>query len=317
MQRQRLASCPTEEPALAGAALFAIPETLVRQGGPAPADDRRFQRWLDDTAALVTTAAVTNEEITAFWRAQGPEYLAGCAQGHALAKPRGYAGDFQMMDLIYDHRVSDDPRFAGWDRFFQQQAACRAVRNRAAYLTAVLERAAARRGGKTLRVLDLACGSARHLGPWLHQHGGRPFEILCVDSDPEGLERAAEVCRPAGPRVRLLQADVLRMCPASEHDVVWSSGLFDYFSDATFVRLARRLLGALVPGGELVIGNFGLCNPTRAYMELVGDWRLRHRGEDHLLRLGAAAGAAPERLRVGRDRTGVNLFLHLRAPGAR
>src|SRR5262249_43608178 len=110
-----------------------------------------------------------------------------------------------------------------------------------------------------------------------------------------------------------LQANVLRFEPQETYDFIWASGLFDYLSDATFVRLTRRLLAALRPGGELVIGNFGLHKPTRLFMELVLDWRLHNRSAAELLRLAALAGE--RRAEVGREAKGVNLFLHLR-PGA-
>jgi hypothetical protein len=47
-------------------------------------------------------------------------------------------------------------------------------------------------------------------------------------------------------------------------------------------------------------------------MELVSDWDVRYRSEEDLRRLGVLAGAAPGEARVGREPTGVNLFLHLR-----
>lgn len=46
-------------------------------------------------------------------------------------------------------------------------------------------------------------------------------------------------------------------------------------------------------------------------MELLGDWHLEHRSRDGLLELGHRAGYAEERMRVGSEPLGVNLFLHL------
>lgn len=254
------------------ATLFSLPEKLVRQGGPFPGDYGALGDWLERAGTLVATGVVTREQITGFWRALGPDYLARCAQGHALAKPRGYAGDFEMMDLIYDRRVSTDERFGRWDLFFHGQPAVAAVRNRAGYIGAVLDRARQRATGRPLRLLDLACGSARHLAPWLKAHPDTPIELIAVDNDDQALARAAERCGPcldARSSFRFLSHNLLRVNPAdflaAPVDVVWSSGLFDYFSDASFIRVARRLLAVLRPGGELVLGNFGPANPSRSY----------------------------------------------------
>ena len=108
------------------------------------------------------------------------------------------------------------------------------------------------------------------------------------------------------------RANVLRLMPAGSYDLIWSSGLFDYLSDRAFVRLARRMLGALRPGGEMVVGNFAPVPSARSYMELVVDWDLNLRTQGDLLRLAAEIGAAPGEAWVGREPAGVNLFLHLR-----
>jgi SAM-dependent methyltransferase len=217
------------------------------------------------------------------------------------------------MDKIYRREVSPDLRFRGWDLFLHSQPAAAAVRNRQSYLASVLDEALRRQHRSPVRVLDLACGPAHHLARWLTDNPLAPVEILCLDQDARALDKAAVVCGDTGGRVRFEQANVLRFAPQETYDRVWSSGLFDYLGDPAFVRLAARFRSALRRGGEIVLGNFAPHAATRAYMELVSDWDVRYRSEEELLRLGALAGAAPGEARVGREPTGVNLFLHLSA----
>ena len=306
LRRQSRSQTPLER-------LFNLPAELLRQGGPTPSQYPQFQTWLDGAAGLVAEGHVPLQLVTDFWRGLGDDYLRGSLQGHALARPHGYPGDFEMMDKIYDRVISSDARFRAWDLFFQRQAAPRAVRDRAAYFGMVLDEAGARLG-RPLRVLDLACGSARHLAPWLLDNPSAPVEIVCIDQDPQALARAEEACSAAEGRVCFEEANALRLEPAGTFDIIWSSGLFDYFSDPTFVRVATRLRGALRSGGEMVLGNFSRDNPSRAYMELVGNWRLRYRSAADLVRIGLSAGAPAEAVSVGKDVTGVNLFLHVRSP---
>ena len=291
--------------------LMELPCRLVDQGGPTPGQDGAFLDWLDRVDALVGSGEVAAEAIVGFWRSLGPDYLAGCLQGHALAKPHGYPGDFEMMEKIYGHHVTGDPRFQHWDRFFQQQTAPIAVRNRARYFSGTVG-AMVPRGGRSLRILDLGCGPAVHLAAL----GGNPelaAEILCLDYDAHALERASLHCRELSGRVRFEQANVLRFVPRDTYDLIWSSGLFDYLSDASFVRIGKRFRAALRPGGEMVIGNFGVGDRSRPYMELVGDWRLHYRSEADLFELAAQIGAGLTEARVGREGTGLNLFLHIGA----
>jgi SAM-dependent methyltransferase len=306
---------PTHERPLDGGTfddLFDYPTTLVRQGGPRASEYSAFRDWLDRAARVVNAGRLQRESVCNFWRALGPEYLGNTLQGHALARPHGYPGDFEMMDKIYDRHVSPDPRFRAWDIFFHRQAAPDAVRNRAAYFSKVLDDAVDRTDGP-IRVLDLACGSARHLAPWLLCRSRTDVEILCVDQDLKALLRAEEACSAAEGRVRFQQANVLRFAPPGQFDLIWSSGLFDYFSDATFIRALARFRQALRPDGVAVIGNFGPANPTRAYMELVGAWVLHHRSPAELVAIAAESGAPEHSITVGADATGVNLFVHVRA----
>ena len=95
--------------------------------------------------------------------------------------------------------------------------------------------------------------------------------------------------------------------------LIWTAGIFDYFDDDTFVRLLERYLCFLDEDRELVIGNFSPNNPTRNYMEIVGDWHLNHRSADRLISLAKACGVDPKNIRIGQEPEGVNLFLHIKA----
>ncbi len=46
-------------------------------------------------------------------------------------------------------------------------------------------------------------------------------------------------------------------------------------------------------------------------MELFGEWFLYHRTEEHLINLAEQAGFDKEKISIGRENEGVNLFLHL------
>jgi hypothetical protein len=60
------------------------------------------------------------------------------------------------------------------------------------------------------------------------------------------------------------------------------------------------------------VGNFSDFNPSRDYMELLGDWVLQHRTRDRLRELALEAGAAEDAIDVQWEPEGVNLFLHVR-----
>ena len=109
-----------------------------------------------------------------------------------------------------------------------------------------------------------------------------------------------------------IHKNIFRFSTDEKFDIVWSAGLFDYFDDKTFVRLIKKFMGWTKPGGEIIIGNFGLQNPSRNYMELIGDWFLQHRSEVTLTAMAVEAGIKQENIFIGKEQEGVNLFLHLK-----
>jgi extracellular factor (EF) 3-hydroxypalmitic acid methyl ester biosynthesis protein len=295
---------------------FHVVRELASRGGPGPAEATLFQHWLEQTAALIETGQLETAEVHDFWRSLGADYLRGCIQGRALAKPFGYAGDFSIIDDIYRVTTSPDPRFRGWDLFFHAQPAPRAVRNRKSYFAAVLERAIAC-SERNPKVLILGCGPARDIADSIQACSRHRVQLVAIDRDQRALEYAARVCAPWSDRIEFVCADVLRYTPREQFQLIWAAGLFDYLSDALFVRLVKRLGRNLAEGGELVIGNFCSEHASRHYMELVGNWLLNYRTESDLAEIARRAGFEPWRVRIGAEPEGINLFLHLSDAAAR
>jgi len=75
--------------------------------------------------------------------------------------------------------------------------------------------------------------------------------------------------------------------------------------------LLTRFFDCIEEGGQLVIGNFAPDNPTKHYMELIGDWRLVYRNRDQLLELALQCGISSRAVEVRQEPEGVNLFLHV------
>lgn len=281
----------------------------VRRGGPEPFE---YAAIADCFRALGTNDDDTDKVAAVF----APTLTADCIHGHGYLQPRGYAGDFEMIDRIYTGWVSHNPRLARWDRFFHAQAAPRAVRNRKLFLQRTLGELDERNPTGTANVLNVGSGPGRDVAEYFASRPDSNLRVLSLDLDPNAIRHAEDLCRPYQNRVRFACENVVRYSSTSQFDLVWSAGLFDYFSDRLFVRVARRLFESVRPGGELVIGNFGPDNPSRAYMELLGRWELKHRSASQLLALASEAGATDGQARVEWEPEGINLFLRVSKPAA-
>jgi extracellular factor (EF) 3-hydroxypalmitic acid methyl ester biosynthesis protein len=132
----------------------------------------------------------------------------------------------------------------------------------------------------------------------LEPREARPVHFVLVDQDSEALRcagRQLSAARAASPRRSPVRIDprhlsVLKLLREVEPsallpraDMIYSAGLFDYFSDRTCRVLARRLYGALRPGGLLLLGNMKAGTDMLWPLELIADWSLSYRTAEGIL----------------------------------
>lgn len=281
---------------------------MVTRGGPEPDE----YDWLAESFRLLQGEGILPQQIAAVY---APTMCLNCLHGRAFLKPRGYAGDFELIDHIYTGWLSSDTSLVRHDRFFHSQPAPRAVRNRKAYLRTVLLSLANSAKQRPLRVLNIGSGPARDVFEFFREFPDAPLFVHCVDIDRAAIEYGADLCSDYKRKVSFEKRNALRLQPTQTYDLIWSAGLFDYLSDRAFIMLARRLFSFVANGGELIIGNFAPSNPTRAPMELLCQWFLEYRSADQLCHLVAAAGITKATVNVDREPEGINLFLRVGQDG--
>jgi hypothetical protein len=235
-------------------------------------------------------------------------------------KPLGYAGDFEMMNMVYRNESLGDTLFGrSLSRVLLDSDAGQAVRHRVRYLAGKIKAAAARVGPhRPARILSVAAGPAMELQQILRTdpallRAGRA-EIALLDQDASALRHARE---QIGARAAQAGVEVTLRCLNTSiktviaegldgsYDLIYSAGLFDYLQNRTARAAGARLVQALAPGGHAVIGNFGTANPTRPLLELILDWPLLHRSASDLRQLFGGIGTG---ITVEHEATGVNLF---------
>lgn len=292
-------------------------EQLAALGGPKGEHAILFSAWVAELSHMIKTGVIRRDEWFEVWKPVVLRLLSQTIAPKILLKPRGYAGDFEVIDCIYTSALAECPQQRPWDDYFHSLNAISAVKHRKSYFQRVVSSAVAASvqcGADCPRILNVASGPGRDMLEWLSANPTVQAKIECVEMDADAIKFATELCHQHRDRVQFHHANALRFKPAGEYALIWSAGLFDYLNDGLFVRLLRRLLNHTLPGGEVVIGNFGSYNPSRDCMELLGDWVLEHRSPEHLRELALEAGASEGDISIGREPACVNLFLHVRKP---
>jgi extracellular factor (EF) 3-hydroxypalmitic acid methyl ester biosynthesis protein len=239
----------------------------------------------------------------------------------AYTKPLGYAGDYEMMNMIYrDHAEGDSLFGKALNLYAAQEEAAQATINRVEYLATKIRKAIEVRG--RVRLASIGCGPAHELFVLLKQNPelGPYIDVALIDQEERVLTYCERTLSPiairTGAKVHFIKESVRRLLTAKklkealgERDFIYSAGLFDYLNARSFSTLLSVLYEALAPSGHLAIGNFAGNNPSRYFMEYCLDWFLIHRSREDLLSFVAELRPTPARAEVDAERSGVNLFL--------
>jgi SAM-dependent methyltransferase len=281
-------------------------EQIINKGGPDKSDyDLLNEQW-----NYLYSVKISLAQENILFELFKPYLTLDSMMGLTFLKPRGYAGDFELIDKIYRNWKSPTTTiYHKWDDYYHSRAGAIAVRNRKEYLKAQLLDLNTK--DDKAEVLNLACGPCSDLYEFLSTNPRSEIHFDCLDMDKEALEYSSVVCDNYYEQVNFINRNALRYKTDKKYDLIWSAGLFDYFSDKIFIRLLNRMYALLSENGEVVIGNFSPKNSARGLMEVSLQWFLHHRDEKELKNLAIQAGVDESNISIGSEETGVNLFLHL------
>lgn len=248
-------------------------------------------------------------------------------------KPLGYAGDYEMVNMMLRDPYQGSSMFAKMiNSLFLHTAPVIAHRNRVTYLTQRLADETRRVAsfGRKARVFNLGCGPAKEVQDFLIQDQLSDMASLTLlDFNDETLRHTSQILEDIKMRYRrktpveavkksvhqILKESArpsMDLLPGS-YDYVYCAGLFDYLSDRICKRLMNIFYDLLAPGGLLLATNVDPSNPSRNWMEYVLDWHLIYR-DQRLLRQLVPEAAPADSFSVKSDATGVNVFLEVRKP---
>jgi len=225
---------------------------------------------------------------------------------HAFRRPRGYAGDAALLDLIFGEAAVPDTTTALGRAIHASILAapvCASLRRRRALVQEAID-ATARRTGAAGRYLAFGGGHLREA------QGSRPFRdraldtFYAVDADPRAVSRVARIHAVPGLQamdggVRELLRGALRV---GEVDLAYAAGPYDALEQPLAGQVTAALFATLRAGGRLLVTNLCAELSDAAYLESFMGWTPRYRDEADMRGLVAALPAhAVASARVFRD----------------
>jgi extracellular factor (EF) 3-hydroxypalmitic acid methyl ester biosynthesis protein len=261
-----------------------------------------FHQKVKELEHLVANFCQEEHQLHGFYfRKQLWEFILCCAlMARTNLKPRGYAGDSEMMKMIYLKDYQGKSTFCKLiQKYTLGVAAAQSVRNRRKLIVEMLTRFGDEfplAPEEQIRILSVACGPAFELMDILKSNSDfHKYRFTLLDQDPLALQEAVQFIskiehkfdqtinvKYVNMSVRLMFSKKSIERELGKYHFIYSMGLFDYLATPVAKAVIDKFYSLLIPGGELVIGNFHVSNPSRCFMEYWGDWYLMHRTEEEL-----------------------------------
>ncbi|MDH5653680.1 MAG: class I SAM-dependent methyltransferase [Gammaproteobacteria bacterium] len=248
----------------------------------------------------------------------------------AYSKPLGYAGDYEMVNMMFRDPRDGPTLYAQLINYlYLQVGPVKAHRNRIDILVEHLSRLVSSHSEKftVANILNIGCGPAieiQRLIKYVPLQNSCAFRLL--DFNQETLSYVKNTLDDLmqqhanfieidyiheSVHSLLKQSTKKQSTISEEYDFVYCAGLFDYLSDKVCNRLINLYYQWVKPGGTLLVTNVHPCNPDRWAMEYIAEWFLIYRNEEQMKKLVPGLGEQ----HVYADETGINLFLEIRKPG--
>ena len=241
---------------------------------------------------------------------------------HAFTKPRGYPGDYEMLEMCYNN-VTVSPVAAGIGRYFDRYGFDRpyseAVRMRKDMMRDILREAINVCPDNDFRVVNLASGSIRDIREMFDfpvAPCGRAT-VMCIDQDEQALDfsrRQIERIDTGSVDVQLIQGNILRLEELAlgepgSIDMIYSIGIADYLQDRMLNKIFHDCMRLLRPGGRLVVAYKDRERNKPLVFNWYSDWNFIPRNEAEFIGLiEQAAGDIPISIDIVREPTGVIFF---------
>ena len=249
----------------------------------------------------------------------------------SVQKPLGYAGDYEVVNMILRDPHEGGSLFAKvLNRWFLRQPPAQAHRNRIKYLTQKLVEETTRVSAlsRAARVFNLGCGPAGEIKSFLEQHGVcNRADLTLVDFNDETLNYVRALLEGTKARhnrttpMHFVKKSVFQLLKGkgktvegafeTKYDLIYCAGLFDYLNDQVCQQLTGLLYDLLAPGGLLIATNVDVSNPIRHWLGQILDWHLVYRDGRQMHALVGQLAGQPD-VRVWADESSINLLCEVR-----
>ncbi len=230
-------------------------------------------------------------------------FLAAPFINRIFSKPSGYPGDYEMINMVHRNALEGKtPLDKLLNKYASSIPIAKTVRKRTEFFTNEIKNLAQK--NSTAKVLSIASGPALEFEMLLKKYPKLvdDVSITLLDQDINALRFSQEnlyktrietqskvkidfIQKNIGTYLKELNRNKIR----KNFDIVYASGLFDYFDCKTSKFVIKYLLKQTRPGGKIIIANLSKDgHDHRTILEFVGEWYLIYRSREDMVKLSEA-----------------------------
>jgi len=217
----------------------------------------------------------------------------------SFEKPRGYAGDYKIIEMFYDHKPVSKGIGYYFDKYILGNTLATADIYRKDKMIELLKDFIEKNNSKKIEIINLGCGGCRELRDLFRSYSpNKKVNFIAVDQDLEALKFSESFINdfPTEVSVNFLCKNIIDLINIYRHknpshplvnkQLVYSIGLVDYFANNTLQLFIRFCLKTLVPQGQLIFAHKNR-EKWKSFLapDWFCDWRFYQRDKDEVLRL--------------------------------
>lgn len=200
---------------------------------------------------------------------------------YSSEKPRGYPGDFRIIETIYNNTATSSGFSLLLDKYMLQNIYAKAIRCRKDTARQILKENLEKNENikSAVKILNLACGPCREVRELLSNNFkvNKDLAFYMVDQDEQALQFArTEICKfKTDYKFNYYRSDVIKYLKdvqsnsrGTGFDLIYCIGLADYLPDSVLVALMNAALRNLKNGGRFILAH----KNTKLFHFTISDW---------------------------------------------
>jgi extracellular factor (EF) 3-hydroxypalmitic acid methyl ester biosynthesis protein len=240
-------------------------------------------------------------------------------------KPSGYAGDYEMIRMVHENNFEGETLFGKLvNKYSTSAPISRAVRKRTNYFVEKIKNETEKKG--SLKVLSIASGPAIEFDLLQKKYPeiSDRLAITLLDQEVEALKFSQEqlyenriktesnmdidfIHQNVGNYLRHLSRNKIH----ENFDLIYASGLFDYFDLKTSKFVIKHLISQSKPNGKIIIANLSLDgHHHKTLMEFGNEWYLTYRSREDMIKLSEAVPEGTE-FKINEIENGLCKFIEI------